>query len=587
MNRESEQTNGHPHPDSSGDGEVQTAPMPKIERAETADDVYDDVPFSGIVWRKESGGSLARIAIIPHSEPVKFSGFIQENDGAHGTLLIRLHSAGHVEVEAGNPEGHTTLSGPKDREIKDRYMRQGIRRGREQGKREAHRELAQDLQDARLHIEKLESRMQMAEERRTDAAQRAERLSADLDRVMHEHRDRIRSLDEQHQHHVQRLREDYERRIDELKEKAEEAKEESMRVRETLMEMRHGKPDKGFLDSLGEHLGPELPNIIKIAAGQFAQRAAENGAAAAPRPAGSSGPRHGADNDRRVIQRDARNRIQRIPTRTQTVAKGSNPSAPDATTPRRRDASSGSTPKRMADAVPAIFGNESGPAPRPEARNAPPAGSGEGPPDGSSPDAKNAAEGDGLPRSGSTLDIREVEPATNPTAGPSDGQGPGVGLAGEIEQPSNQGPRRTAGDQIPDVDKPKFKDQLLADLLENAVWVAKGHNSLDWLESRVTDTIKKVQNLTATSAGAQTWDITRSDWANLAVDLMRNTPDAPAKDVGAVVAICVRYALGSSWKVMLKMAGPDVGANAILDTSHRTATDADRQRAVEIIKTVR
>lgn len=568
------------HSQSQTNGETDTATLPVPERAETADDVYDDVPFSGIVWRKDDG-ELARIAIIPHAAPVRFSHFIQDNEGAHGTLLIRLHSAGNVQVEAGNPEGFIPSKRYDDRELKERYVEQGMERGRRAGREEARRELQSELQDARLHAEKLESRLGIAEERRNDAQQRAERLAQDLDRVMHENRNRIRALDEQNQKHIDRLREDHERQIDALKEKAKEAVEETMRYRETLLEMRHSKGEKGFFDSLGEHLGPELPNIIKIAAAQFAQRANQEGRALPARATGNGDAGERQAHNRSVIQRDTRRRLRRIPNRD-AAATASSPSRPNVA-PIRKDVPAGGSgeqgKKRMADTLPDIFGAPSGPDARPEAAKAPPGGSVSRSQPSSASTGEPSINGDGLPD-----DVGPIEPATNPSVDRD--RGIESRDNGAIEMPSNKGPKRTAGDQIPDMDKPAFKEKLLSDLLEAAVWVARGHNSIDWLESRVEETIDKVQGLTASAAGATKWDVEKADWATLAVDLMRATSDEPAKDVGAVVAVCVRYALGRTWKLMLSAAGAETSADMILSTSNRTATDADVKRAVDVINTL-
>lgn len=556
-----------PHRERSPSRSVRT---PDADRAHDENDVYNDIPFSGLVWREESKSKRVRIAIIPAERPITFSELIETNPGAVGTLIIRLHGANkEIKVIAGDPEGSVSSDPITGKDVPrslinswvDSGIEQGIREGREQMKRE----LKADIQDKNLEIERLEARLDTALGRQKDAEQRAERLSMDLDRVQNEHRDHIRKLDKS-------LEEDRAR----YREEMDKYREENLRIRETLMEMRHSRDDGGWFDDLIGHLGPELPKLIGMATQTFAANSQKQLAAGAARPQlaasnpragkegrGESGPRLTNDYRERIKQQ-RREKMRSITGGGATgdgAARDAMPPAENKYAPSAREQMSSirsqgqSSISKMFEAAPIESGSN------PSTSSSPPV-------------ARESTSGESTIRENGSLD-----------AGSEDVEHLQLDTESDDTEPMQAVPdwlyeENAEAGQIPAHLRDGFKEQILSDMLIDATDVLAENCNLEWWSRKVD------QHTNAIDQISDAHRIELQDWCRLAIEIAEVEGYEPDR-VAEVVEPCVSEAFGGFWRVGFAAASNDALTAKLFDLARREPTDALAARVDTVITALR
>jgi len=228
----------------------------------TEADLWDQQTFSGAVFRLE-GGDRIRVAMIQKSTPTTLDALLGEEPGAYGKLVIRPHGSPEVEIDVGRKENHAKpYTFEQDEKAKrERWMAQGKDMVRAETREELKKDFQWKLERKDIDIERLENRLAMAEDRAREHQNRAERLDQEVAAQMQRHRQEMRDLDRQ-----------FEQERKALREKLEEQQEAARDLKDVLLEIKHEKGEKGFFDSLAQHIGPELPNILRMMTAAQVQR---------------------------------------------------------------------------------------------------------------------------------------------------------------------------------------------------------------------------------------------------------------------------------------------------------------------------
>lgn len=548
----------------------------------TEADLWDQRPFSGIVWRRENGQRV-RVAMIPQGSPVTITDLMTQYEGAHGLLIIRPHGSSEIEIDVGRPEQagqHHEPDGTRN-ERRARWMEEGARRAEAEARKEADQAAQRRIQTKDLEIERLEHRLGLAEERYREAQRRSERLQSELSDLQAKHRQEIRDLDASVQEERRKAREENDR-----------LREETMQLREMLLEMRHDRGDKGFLDKMADHIGPELPSVLKAITSAQMQNS------------GTGSP-------------PGRSRV-RLP-----ASRGRSPQA-SRETQRRPQAAAAAAHEPESDGLWASEGRLSSMADDlmddPETRltrpvvdvdegEQPISNGATAPRDAEGLESRDPSNGPaqpGLSPPGRSLAVYTGDGSTieadTPQAGADDTvrnshteEVPDVPNSDDLPQEEDLVGEGHAGDVLSETTKPAYKASLKSDILEAALDTARGDCSIEWMLRQIDGVkddngevieagcVEKIRGLTASAPGSPKWDVEKSDWIELAALLVIAAHDCPIADVGRVIETLIPRAYGPNWQSQMRWIPNKLIVSQLFAACDEPASDADYQRAEDVL----